>query len=160
MSEKVRDNLPFKLLSEWRSLLSGKKATPHDDMSAPNVDFDEAEKLPEIFTPLQHGTTALTVVKEGRDLLIGNLGKSGAILGTRDTDNNLIVEQLRTDMKPNLAIPHVSYRRLALTSSLFSPLVGYGSNKEAVDIVASAPCKELASKALVDHAVHAWRVGV
>ncbi|KAJ3692248.1 hypothetical protein LUZ60_012598 [Juncus effusus] len=207
MSEKVRDNLPFKLLSEWRSLISGKKSTPHEDLNEPNVELDEAEKLPEIFAPLQDsffeafnmmdtdlkedqkidtfcsGATAVTVVKKGRDLLIGNLGKSRAILGTRDTDNNLIVEQLTIDMKPNLAteldrirrcggrvfptkdepniFPHVSYRRLARADE-FLILATHGvwdvlSNKETVDIVASAPCKELASKALVDHAVHAWR---
>ncbi|KAJ3677595.1 hypothetical protein LUZ60_003319 [Juncus effusus] len=88
--------------------------------------IDKEEKIPEVFVPLKQsflkafksmdrdlkfhenidcfcsGTTAVTVVKKGNDLIIGNLGDSRAIIGTKDEHNNLIAEQLTTDLKPNL----------------------------------------------------------
>ncbi|WOL19458.1 putative protein phosphatase 2C 66 [Canna indica] len=48
------------------------------------------------------GTTAVTIIKQGQDLVIGNIGDSRAIMGTRDKDNNLIAVQLTVDLKPNL----------------------------------------------------------
>ncbi|KAJ3675685.1 hypothetical protein LUZ60_004727 [Juncus effusus] len=48
------------------------------------------------------GTTAVTVVKQGQDLVIGNLGDSRAIMGTRDANNRLIAVQLTVDLKPNV----------------------------------------------------------
>ncbi|OVA06279.1 Protein phosphatase 2C (PP2C)-like domain [Macleaya cordata] len=48
------------------------------------------------------GTTAVTLVKQGQDLVIGNIGDSRAILGTRDQDDSLIAVQLTEDLKPNL----------------------------------------------------------
>ena len=40
--------------------------------------------------------------KQGRDLIIGNVGDSRAVLGTRDQSNSLIAVQLTEDLKPNL----------------------------------------------------------
>lgn len=34
--------------------------------------------------------------------MIGNVGDSRAVLGTRDVDNSLIAVQLTVDLKPNL----------------------------------------------------------
>ncbi|KAG0487624.1 hypothetical protein HPP92_009719 [Vanilla planifolia] len=48
------------------------------------------------------GTTAVTILKQGQDLMIGNVGDSRAVLGTRDHDGNLVAVQLTTDLKPNL----------------------------------------------------------
>ncbi|KAG6535460.1 probable protein phosphatase 2C 33 [Zingiber officinale] len=48
------------------------------------------------------GTTAVTLVKQGEDLVIGNVGDSRAVLGTRDENNCLIAVQLTTDLKPSL----------------------------------------------------------
>ncbi|KAF7817736.1 putative protein phosphatase 2C 33 [Senna tora] len=69
------------------------------------------------------GTTAVTLVKQvwscnyrnidnflicamtcvrGRDLVIGNVGDSRAVLGTRDKDDSLLAVQLTVDLKPNL----------------------------------------------------------
>jgi hypothetical protein len=53
------------------------------------------------------GTTAVAVLKQGRNLIIGNLGDSRAILGTRDKDNQLMAVQLTVDLKPN--IPSMLY---------------------------------------------------
>ncbi|CAL9083506.1 unnamed protein product [Musa textilis] len=89
-------------------------------------DYVENEKVPEMYLPLKQsflkafrlmdkelkfhpmidcfcsGTTAVIVVKQGQDLVIGNIGDSRAIMGTRDEDNNLIAIQLTVDLKPNL----------------------------------------------------------
>ncbi|MCL7047037.1 hypothetical protein MKW94_003018 [Papaver nudicaule] len=48
------------------------------------------------------GTTAVTMVKQGLDLVIGNIGDSRAILGTRDENDSLVAVQLTEDLKPNL----------------------------------------------------------
>ncbi|KAL0403375.1 UNVERIFIED_CONTAM: putative protein phosphatase 2C 33 [Sesamum radiatum] len=48
------------------------------------------------------GTTAVTMVKQGQDLVIGNVGDSRAVLGTRDENNSLTAVQLTVDLKPNL----------------------------------------------------------
>lgn len=203
-----------------------------------SVNFAEDEKLPEMYLPLKQsflkafkqmdkelkllptidsfcsGTTAVTVVKQGQDLIIGNLGDSRAILGTRDRYNNLVALQLTVDLKPNLpreaarilqckgrvfalqdepevarvwlpnsnspglamarafgdfclkdygliSVPDISYHHLSdkdefvvlATDGIWDVL----SNKEVVDIVASAPAR-VASRALVDSAVRAWRL--
>lgn len=97
-----------------------------DDESAVSMDFEEKEKHPEIFLTLKQsflkafkvmdkelrvhpnidcfcsGTTAVTLVKQGQDLVIGNIGDSRAVLGTRDQNDALVAIQLTVDLKPNL----------------------------------------------------------
>ncbi|XP_057840671.1 probable protein phosphatase 2C 33 isoform X1 [Cryptomeria japonica] len=208
-----------------------------DDEWRELADAEEREKGPEIFSTLKElflkafkvmdkelrlhptidcfcsGTTAVTLVKQGQDLVIGNVGDSRAVLGTRDQDNSLAAVQLTVDLKPNLpreaerirqckgrvfalhdepevarvwlpnndspglamarafgdfclkdfgliAVPDVSYHCLTerdefvvlATDGIWDVL----SNKEVVDIVASAPSRTTAAKALVDYAVRAW----
>lgn len=210
-----------------------------DDEWTESVNFAEEEKLPEIYLPLKQsflkafklmdkelkllptidsfcsGSTAVTLVKQGQDLIIGNLGDSRAVLGTRNIDNNLVALQLTVDLKPNLpreaariqqckgrvfalqdepevarvwlpnsnspglamarafgdfclkdygliSVPDISFRHLSekdefvvlATDGIWDVL----SNKEVVDIVASAPTRATASRALVDSAVRAWRL--
>ncbi|KAG8058862.1 hypothetical protein GUJ93_ZPchr0002g24059 [Zizania palustris] len=48
------------------------------------------------------GTTTVAVLKQGHNLIIGNLGDSRAVLGTRDKDNQLMAVQLTVDLKPNI----------------------------------------------------------
>lgn len=97
-----------------------------DEESRVSVDLEETEKHPEIFQTLKEsflkafrimdrelrmhanidcfcsGTTAVTLIKQGQDLIIGNVGDSRAVLGTRDKNNSLVAEQLTVDLKPNL----------------------------------------------------------
>ncbi|CAN6487319.1 unnamed protein product [Victoria cruziana] len=204
-----------------------------------SMELDEKEKHPEIFLLLRDsflkafkvmdkelelhhhmdcfcsGTTAVTLVKQGQDLVIANIGDSRAILGTRDQYNKLIAVQLTVDLKPNLpkeaerirrckgrvfalgdepevarvwlphndspglamarafgdfclkdfgliSVPEVSYRHLSQRDE-FVVLATDGvwdvlSNKEVVDIVASAPSHSSAARSLVESAVRAWRL--
>jgi serine/threonine protein phosphatase PrpC len=46
---------------------------------------------------------------QGWDLVIGNLGDSRAIMGTRDAFNNLTAVQLTVDLKPNLPSEFISH---------------------------------------------------
>ncbi|KAJ8747914.1 hypothetical protein K2173_012804 [Erythroxylum novogranatense] len=209
-----------------------------DEESRPSVDHDETEKHPEIFQKLNDsflkafkvmdrelrmhrsidcfcsGTTAVTVIKQGQYLVVGNVGDSRAILGTRDNDDSLVAVQLTVDLKPNLpaeaerirkcrgrvfalqdepevarvwlpnndspglamarafgdfclkdfgliSVPDVSFRHLTekdefivlATDGIWDVL----SNKDVVDIVASAPARSYAAKTLVESAVRAWK---
>ncbi|KAM3696044.1 hypothetical protein ACJW31_06G008200 [Castanea mollissima] len=90
------------------------------------VETNEKEKHPEMFLPLKcsilkafklmdkelklhptidcfcSGTTAVTLVKQGQNIVIGNVGDSRAVLATRDKDSSLIAIQLTVDLKPDL----------------------------------------------------------
>ncbi|KAL8140996.1 hypothetical protein V2J09_007017 [Rumex salicifolius] len=48
------------------------------------------------------GTTGITVIKQGDDLVIGNLGDSRAILGKRGDKGQLVPVQLTVDLKPSI----------------------------------------------------------
>lgn len=48
-------------------------------------------------------------ILQGRNLIIGNLGDSRAVLGTRDENNQLVAVQLTVDLKPNIPSKHVSF---------------------------------------------------
>ncbi|GMY13913.1 probable protein phosphatase 2C 33 [Fagus crenata] len=209
-----------------------------DEESRVSIDLEEADKHPEIFQTLKEsflkafrimdrelrvhpsincfcsGTTAVTLVKQGRDLIIGNVGDSRAVLGTRENDDSLIAVQLTVDLKPNLpaeaerirkckgrvfalqdepevarvwlpnndspglamarafgdfclkdygliSVPDISYWRITekdefivlATDGIWDVL----SNKEVVDIIASAPARASAARFLVESAVRAWR---
>ncbi|KAI0487996.1 hypothetical protein KFK09_027819 [Dendrobium nobile] len=54
------------------------------------------------------GTTAVTIIKQGSDLIISNLGDSRAVLGTISEEGYLKAVQLTTDLKPN--VPHEAER--------------------------------------------------
>ncbi|KAL1552206.1 putative protein phosphatase 2C 33 [Salvia divinorum] len=90
------------------------------------IDIEETGKQPDIFPTLKEsflkaykvmdrelrmhanidcfcsGTTAVTLVKQGQDLVVGNIGDSRAVLATRDANNSLVAVQLTVDLKPNL----------------------------------------------------------
>ncbi|XP_042037316.1 probable protein phosphatase 2C 33 [Salvia splendens] len=108
------------MCSEDASFLS------HEEESRASIDIEETGKQPDIFPTLKEsflkaykvmdrelrmhanidcycsGTTAVTLVKQGQDLVVGNIGDSRAILATRDANNSLAAVQLTVDLKPNL----------------------------------------------------------
>ncbi|KAL3643235.1 hypothetical protein CASFOL_014050 [Castilleja foliolosa] len=204
-----------------------------------SLEAEEIEKIPEAHIPLKKsilkafklmdkelkmhptidcfcsGSTAVAIIKQGQDLIIGNVGDSRAVLATRDNDNALAAVQLTVDLKPNLPkeaarihkckgrvfalqdepevarvwLPNSDSPGLAMARAFgdfclkdfglisipdvyhhhvterdeFVILATDGvwdvlSNKEAVDIVASAPSRATASRALIDCATRAWRL--
>eukprot|EP01018_Ginkgo_biloba_P025465 Gb_31485 [translate_table: standard] len=112
-----------------------------DDEWRESADAEEREKGPEIFSILKEsflkafkvmdkelrlhpsidcfcsGTTAVTLVKQGQDLVIGNVGDSRAVLATRHEDNTLAAVQLTVDLKPNLP-NHLSSESFAKPGSI------------------------------------------
>ncbi|XP_048611870.1 probable protein phosphatase 2C 74 [Brassica napus] len=50
------------------------------------------------------GTTAVTMVKQGQHLVVGNIGDSRAVLGTRNKENKLVPFQLTEDLKPDVPV--------------------------------------------------------
>ncbi|PKI66904.1 hypothetical protein CRG98_012667 [Punica granatum] len=206
--------------------------------SRTSVELEDNEKHPEIFQSLKEsflkafrvmdrelrmhpnidcycsGTTAVTLVKQGKHVVLGNIGDSRAVLGTRDEDGSLVAVQLTVDLKPNIpaeaerirkykgrvfalqgepevarvwlpnalspglamarafgdfclkdfgliSVPEVSYRCIGKKDE-FIVLATDGiwdvlSNKEVVDIIASAPARSSAARSLVENAVRAWR---
>ncbi|KAL2483869.1 putative protein phosphatase 2C 6 [Forsythia ovata] len=210
-----------------------------DDDGFESLEAEDNEKLPEMHVPIKRsilkafklmdkelklhptidcfcsGTTAVNLIMQGQDLIIGNVGDSRAVLATRDKDSALMALQLTVDLKPNLpreaarihkcngrvfalqdepevarvwlpnsdspglamarafgdfclkdfgliSTPDVCYHRITerdefvilATDGVWDVL----SNKEAVDIVASAPGRGTAARALVDCATRAWRL--
>ncbi|GAB4824990.1 hypothetical protein Ancab_007863 [Ancistrocladus abbreviatus] len=48
------------------------------------------------------GSTAVTIVKQGSNLFLGNIGDSRAVMGSKDTNDCLVAIQLTVDLKPDL----------------------------------------------------------
>ncbi|XP_074579495.1 putative protein phosphatase 2C 33 isoform X2 [Curcuma longa] len=243
VAKKVRDVLPLKLTATWESEecntseASSTLSLKEDNRAS--INFEENDDDSQIFKTLkesflkafrlmdkelrQHpdidcfysGTTAVTLIKQGQQLYIGNVGDSRAVLGTRDQDNSLVAVQLTVDLKPNLpneaerirlcrgrvfalkdepdvarvwlpnndvpglamaralgdfclkdygliSVPDISYRQITERDE-FIVLATDGvwdvlSNKEVVDIVASAPARASTARCLVESAVKAWKL--
>ncbi|MCO5611809.1 hypothetical protein L7F22_066068 [Adiantum nelumboides] len=63
--------------------------------------MDERLKLHPRISCMSSGTTAVTVLVQGKDLVVGSVGDSRAILATRSTEGSLVAHQLTIDLKPN-----------------------------------------------------------
>ncbi|XP_061955569.1 probable protein phosphatase 2C 65 [Populus nigra] len=66
-------------------------------------EMDEELSLDASIDSFCSGTTAVTIVKEGNNLIIANLGDSRAVLCSKGPKNQLIPIQLTVDLKPNIA---------------------------------------------------------
>lgn len=85
------------LFDEWKEVcISAFKAMDKELEFHPNLNS------------FHSGTTAVTVIKQGSDLIISNLGDSRAVLGTVSEEGHLKPVQLTTDLKPSL--PHEADR--------------------------------------------------
>ncbi|KAH9622316.1 hypothetical protein KSS87_020069 [Heliosperma pusillum] len=80
-----------KLCSLWRdAFLKSFKSMDKELRSHPNVDC------------FCSGSTAVTIVKQGSNLFMGNIGDSRAIMATKDSNDSLVAVQLTVDLKPDL----------------------------------------------------------
>ncbi|RYR12982.1 hypothetical protein Ahy_B04g070220 isoform C [Arachis hypogaea] len=126
----------------------------------------------------QSGTTALTVIKQGEDLIISNLGDSRAVLATTSDEPGVYRVWMPNGKTPGLAIsralgdycvkdfglisvPEVTQRKLN-SRDQFLILASDGvwdviSNQEAVKIVGSSEEKGKAAERLVKCAKHEWK---
>ncbi|GKU96524.1 hypothetical protein SLEP1_g9753 [Rubroshorea leprosula] len=80
-----------KLGSLWReSFLRAYKAMDKELRSHPSLDC------------FCSGSTAVTIVKQGSNLFMGNIGDSRAIMGSKDSNDSMVAIQLTVDLKPDL----------------------------------------------------------
>lgn len=125
VAQNVRDKLPSRLSSMLKHMNVSQinHSSMIDDLSSTNSDdihhdptynsvknsilqsfkgMDEDLELDDVIDSFCSGTTAVTVLKKGRNLLVANLGDSRAVLCTRDNKNQITPVQLTVDLKPNL----------------------------------------------------------
>ncbi|KAK4857324.1 hypothetical protein QYF36_026931 [Acer negundo] len=95
------------------------------------------------------GTTALTIVKQGKNLIAANVGDSRAVLATLSDDASLVPLQLTINFTPNLPEEAERIKQLKVWDAI--------SNQEAVEILSSMLNREKSAKKLVECAVRAWK---
>lgn len=82
---------PTQLLDEWREACTNAfDAMDRELKLQPNLDCNFS------------GTTAVCAIKQGKDLIVVNLGDSRAVLATMSDTGYLKAVQLTTDQKPNV----------------------------------------------------------
>lgn len=131
VARKVRDTLPVKLQSFFHTLQSKQNGRFRRSSSKSAVQeavnkegTDEEDKLKGLWGEAflksykamdkelrSHpnvdcfcsGSTAVTILKQGSNLFMGNIGDSRAILGSKDSSNDtMVATQLTVDLKPDL----------------------------------------------------------
>ncbi|XP_025983767.1 probable protein phosphatase 2C 52 [Glycine max] len=133
--------------------------TAIDEKLAKNIDTDG----------FHGGSTSVSVLKQGDQVIIGNVRDSRAVLCRRAPDNRLIPVQLTVDLTPD--IPREAMRIFAVeedptVNRVWMPkrdcpglamIWDVLTNSEVINIVASAPKRSVAAKLLVNHAARAWK---
>ncbi|XP_058734450.1 probable protein phosphatase 2C 65 [Vicia villosa] len=115
-STHIRDKLPSKLATTFKmsqqnvSKDNGSNATKksingdsweeHFFSSFNDMDQDLAKNIDT--DGFSGGSTAITLIKKGDQLIIGNLGDSRAVLCTKADDNNRVPIQLTVDLNPDV----------------------------------------------------------
>ncbi|KAL0917821.1 hypothetical protein M5K25_012916 [Dendrobium thyrsiflorum] len=95
------------LFEEWKEAsISGFKAMDRELKLLTNLDCSYS------------GTTAVTVIKQGEDVIIANLGDSRAVLGTVSKEGYLEAVQLTIDLKPS--VPQEAERIRSSNGSVFA----------------------------------------
>ncbi|KAJ6897815.1 protein phosphatase 2C 34 [Populus alba x Populus x berolinensis] len=118
VSKKVRESVPSLLLCNWQENLALTSLGVDFEMdldrnlhqfdiwkqsylktyAAIDQELKQNRKIDSFFS----GTTAVTIIKQGENLVIANVGDSRAVLATTSTDGSLVPLQLTIDFKPNL----------------------------------------------------------
>uniref|UniRef100_A0A1J3CWA1 protein-serine/threonine phosphatase n=2 Tax=Noccaea caerulescens TaxID=107243 RepID=A0A1J3CWA1_NOCCA len=120
VAKQVRNSMPISLLCNWQDTLS------HTTLAETKTDLDESEQKLQRFAIWKHlylktcadvdqelehhrkidsfnsGTTALTLVRQGEDIYVANVGDSRAVLATVSDEGSLVAVQITVDFKPNL----------------------------------------------------------
>lgn len=138
VAKNVGEILPRKLASCWRAVFevaesasslseedgngdnSGKESVKDVDLISAWTDslvkayklMDRELLLNDRVDCVSSGTTAVTLVKQGYDLILGNVGDSRAILGSTAEDGSLVAIQLTVDLKPDVPREAERIRRL------------------------------------------------
>lgn len=99
VSKFVRNRLPGLILSQQDAFV---QETHGEACVSAFKAMDKEIKLQENLDCTWSGTTAVTIIMQGEDLIVSNLGDSRAILGTISDNDELIAVQLTNDLKPNL----------------------------------------------------------
>ncbi|XP_013585139.1 PREDICTED: probable protein phosphatase 2C 1 [Brassica oleracea var. oleracea] len=121
VSRKVRESLPVRLLSFLQSKQSKSESQEADKEEEEGASEEDKLKLLweeaflKAFSAMDKelrshpnvecfcsGSTAVTVIKQGSNLFMGNIGDSRAILGSKDSNDSLVATQLTVDLKPDL----------------------------------------------------------
>ncbi|CAE6138426.1 unnamed protein product [Arabidopsis arenosa] len=93
LSKKLlkKDLTRKKLKGLWgEAFLKSFKAMDKELRSHPNLDC------------FCSGSTGVTILKQGSNLFMGNIGDSRAILGSKDSNDSMVATQLTVDLKPDL----------------------------------------------------------
>ncbi|KAH6802513.1 Protein phosphatase 2C family protein [Perilla frutescens var. frutescens] len=119
VAKSVRDSMPSSLLCNWQETLVEASVDPDFDLgsqkklqrfniwkhsylktcAAVDKELEQHRKI----DAFNSGTTALTIVRQGDNVFIANVGDSRAVLGTTPSeDGNIAAVQLTIDFKPNL----------------------------------------------------------
>ncbi|KAI3979508.1 hypothetical protein MKX01_001700 [Papaver californicum] len=108
VSRLVRECLHSLLLDQKKSISSSTNGDDYVEdwskacVSAYQVMDDELKSRRENLDCSCSGTTSVTIIKQGQDLVIANLGDSRAVLGTSSDNGELMAVQLAVDLKPGL----------------------------------------------------------
>ncbi|XP_074580852.1 putative protein phosphatase 2C 12 [Curcuma longa] len=114
ISKLVRDQLPPLILGERNSLRQAEEGRQSPVSSAEILDewnetcggafraMDQELMLKPDLDCTYSGTTSVSIIKQGEDLIIANLGDSRAVMAAVSEDGRLEAIQLTTDLKPSV----------------------------------------------------------
>ncbi|KAL5701059.1 hypothetical protein ACHQM5_026438 [Ranunculus cassubicifolius] len=111
VSKQVRESMPSCLLRNWQETLAlaatSEMKVDHFEMWKSSylktcASIDQELEHHSDFDSFASGTTALSIVRQGDNIVIANVGDSRAVLATTSDDGDLISVQLTIDFKPNL----------------------------------------------------------
>ncbi|XP_026449217.1 probable protein phosphatase 2C 72 isoform X1 [Papaver somniferum] len=104
VSKLVRELLPSLLLDQKNSSTNGEDYV--EDWSKACIGayqvMDDELRSRENLDCSCSGSTSVTIIKQGADLILANLGDSRAVLGTSSDNGELMAVQLTTDLKPSV----------------------------------------------------------
>ncbi|XP_047328152.1 probable protein phosphatase 2C 34 [Impatiens glandulifera] len=114
VAKRVRETMPTSLLSNWQETIAEDfLENPEKNVHKFNIwkhsylktcaavdrDLLHSRKI----DAFNSGTTGLTIVRQGEQIFVANVGDSRAVLGTiSEEDGRLVAVQLTIDFKPNL----------------------------------------------------------